>query len=84
MSQKFADVIKILPKTPGVYKFLGSDKEILYVGKAKSLKKRVSLEEIKKNKNLSSMTLVKQSRLSVSPVSQQEWNLILEISETSL
>ena len=42
MSQKFADVIKILPKTPGVYKFLGSDKEILYVGKAKNLKKRVS------------------------------------------
>ena len=42
MSQKFADVIKILPKTPGVYKFIGSDKEILYVGKAKNLKKRVS------------------------------------------
>ena len=42
MSQKFADVIKILPNTPGVYKFFGSDKEILYVGKAKNLKKRVS------------------------------------------
>ena len=39
MSQKFADVIKILPKTPGVYKFIGRDKEILYVGKAKNLKK---------------------------------------------
>ena len=42
MSQKFADVIKILPNTPGVYKFLGRGKEILYVGKAKNLKKRVS------------------------------------------
>ena len=42
MDQKFADVIKILPKTPGVYKFLGSDKEVLYIGKAKNLKNRVS------------------------------------------
>ena len=42
MSQKFSDVIKILPKTPGVYKFFGSNKEILYIGKAKNLKKRVS------------------------------------------
>tara|TARA_B100000575_G_C23137816_1_gene661414 strand:+ start:337 stop:2175 length:1839 start_codon:yes stop_codon:yes gene_type:complete len=42
MGEKFTDVIKRLPKTPGVYKFLGSNKEILYVGKAKNLKNRVS------------------------------------------
>ena len=41
MSQKFADIINILPKTPGVYKFLGSDKEVLYVGKAKNLKESI-------------------------------------------
>ncbi len=30
-----------LPDTPGVYFFLGSKKEILYIGKATSLKDRV-------------------------------------------
>ena len=31
-----------LPEKPGVYKFFDSDNKIIYVGKAKSLKKRVS------------------------------------------
>lgn len=35
-------VLKNLPNRPGVYKMLGKDGEILYVGKAKSLKNRVN------------------------------------------
>lgn len=31
-----------LPETPGIYQFLGDRKEILYIGKAKNLKKRIS------------------------------------------
>ena len=31
-----------LPQKPGVYQFLDSDAKIIYVGKAKSLRKRVS------------------------------------------
>lgn len=31
-----------LPNAPGVYKFFNKDEELIYVGKAKSLKKRVS------------------------------------------
>jgi excinuclease ABC subunit C len=36
------DVIKSLPDSPGVYKYLDEQEQIIYIGKAKSLKKRVS------------------------------------------
>lgn len=35
------DKLKQLPLSPGVYKHLGINGEILYVGKAKNLKNRV-------------------------------------------
>lgn len=36
------EIVKCLPDKPGVYQFYNSSNEILYVGKAKSLKRRVS------------------------------------------
>ena len=47
----------------------------------RKLKRSVSLEEIKSNPKLSNIALIKQSRLSVMPLSKNEWDTIIKISE---
>lgn len=47
----------------------------------KKLKKPVSLTDIKANPALKNMALVRISRLSVSPVTDKEWETIIEMSE---
>ena len=42
----------------------------------KKLDKPVSLEEIKKNKQLSHLSLIKQSRLSVMPIDSKSWKIL--------
>ncbi len=46
----------------------------------KKLTKPVSLEQIKKDKNLAGMALVRIGRLSVQPVSDKEWAAVLELA----
>ena len=46
----------------------------------KALKKPVSLENIKKNPNLSKLSLIRQSRLSVMPIDTKSWQIILKMS----
>ena len=40
------------------------------------LKKAISLENIKKNKNLQHLSLIKQSRLSVMPIDSKSWKIL--------
>jgi predicted RNA-binding protein with PUA-like domain len=46
----------------------------------KKLKKPVSLDTIKKDKRLSDMALVRIGRLSVQPVTEKEWAVIMELA----
>ena len=47
----------------------------------KKLKKPVSLEKIKKNKQLSHLSLIKQSRLSVMPIDSKSWKILKKMSK---
>lgn len=47
----------------------------------KALKKPVTLKDIKADPGLKTMALVKQSRLSVCPVTPEEWKRILDMAQ---
>ena len=47
------------------------------------LKSAVSLTNIKKNKDLKNLALIKQSRLSVMPIDTKSWKIILKMSSIS-
>ena len=47
----------------------------------KKLDKSVTLEKIKKNKQLSHLSLIKQSRLSVMPIDSKSWKIINNMSK---
>ncbi|MFA5848541.1 MAG: excinuclease ABC subunit UvrC [Bacteroidales bacterium] len=42
MNLRFRELIKLLPAQPGVYRFLNKEGTIIYIGKAKNLRNRVS------------------------------------------
>ncbi len=42
LTENLKDIIRSLPDTPGVYKYFDADGTLIYIGKAKKLKKRVS------------------------------------------
>jgi len=48
----------------------------------KSLNKPVSLATVKADSRLSNMALVRMGRLSVQPVTEEEWAIIMELSQT--
>jgi predicted RNA-binding protein with PUA-like domain len=50
----------------------------------KALEKPVSLEAIKADKALKSMPLIKQGRLSVTPLTREQFNRVLQLGGQSL
>ena len=54
---------------------------VIDVKAKKKLKKPVTLEKIKSTPKLSTILLIKQSRLSVMPLTKIEWDIILKISK---
>jgi len=61
---------------------LGKSKEIaVTVSPIRKLRKPVTLQEIKSDSKLKNLPLVRISRLSVMPVTKEEWDEILRLSE---
>ena len=56
---------------------------VVDVKATKKLKNPVSLDQIKENKKLKNIALVKQSRLSVMPINKIEWKEIIKLSSMS-
>jgi predicted RNA-binding protein with PUA-like domain len=47
----------------------------------KKLKKPVTLAQVKGDKRLANMALVRLGRLSVQPVTEEEWKIVMELAE---
>lgn len=72
-----AQVIKTAYPDPSAE---GDTWSVVEIAPLKKLKKPVTLAQIKGDKRLADMQLVKLSRLSVSAVTEQEWKVILELA----
>ena len=53
---------------------------VVDIAPVKKLKKPITLKQIKAEKDLQEMSLIKSMRLSVQPVREEEWNKILEMA----
>lgn len=53
---------------------------VVDVSPVKKLKKPVTLTQVKAEKDLQEMSLIKSMRLSVQPVREEEWNKILQMA----
>ncbi len=79
MSPYLKNIIDALPSDPGVYQYFNSAEEIIYIGKAKNLKKRVSSYFNKNQISIKTSTLVKNiANIKYTVVDSEEEALLLE------
>jgi excinuclease ABC subunit C len=75
----FTTIQKTLPNAPGIYKYYGIDKKLLYIGKAKNIRKRVSSYFNKNNHSYKTHELVKQiNHIEFTIVNSEHDALLLE------
>ncbi len=60
MNENIKHILSTLPENPGCYQYFDSNGTIIYVGKAKNLKKRISSYFNKEHEDLKTRVLVKQ------------------------
>ena len=58
--QSFISIQSTLPNEPGIYKYYGSNGKLIYIGKAKQIRKRVSSYFTSKDQSLKTKELVRQ------------------------
>lgn len=78
---EFQPIAPTLPTNPGIYKYFNSAQELIYVGKAKNLRKRVSSYFNKANHTYKTQELVKNiARIEFTIVNSEQDALFLENS----
>ena len=78
-SETFASIAPTLPLAPGIYKYYDRDNSLLYVGKAKHLRKRVSSYFTKNDNNSKTRELVRRiHRIEFTIVNSEHEALLLE------
>ena len=75
----FLTIQKTLPNEPGIYKYFDAGKNLLYIGKAKNIRKRVSSYFTKNNQSFKTHELVKQiDKIEFTIVNTEHDALLLE------
>lgn len=75
--EKLKPIVHSLPEKPGCYQYLNSSGQIIYVGKAKNLKRRVSSYFVKEQQTYKTKLLVKQIFDIKYIVVKNEWDALL-------
>ncbi|MBK8806423.1 MAG: GIY-YIG nuclease family protein, partial [Bacteroidales bacterium] len=57
-NEKLQNQVALLPENPGIYQYFDKTGKIIYVGKAKNLKKRVASYFLKQQQSLKTKVLV--------------------------
>ncbi len=79
--EEFSIIASTIPKEPGIYKYFSASNELLYVGKAKHLAKRVSSYFQKTNHSYKTIELVKRiKRIEFAITNNEHEALLLENS----
>lgn len=76
-SEKISNILRSLPNKPGVYQHLDKNGKILYIGKAKDLKKRVSSYFTKRHDNARTHLMVKKVEDIKTIITETEFDALL-------